>query len=194
MRGESRTALGRVRLSHFREVFVERSRRRRRTASVIANRTERDGAYHRIHGARPAGSMQLTPTTRARRRAGRLDVALLATAAASCSLTLLPHFDPALNIVMKDRTLDVGAVGPDDGRDGRARRALLHALPGDGPARLVRAVVGVRPLVTFTAVTLLLIVLRLDGRSASGSRSACRSSSRPGPRASRGSRSPASSW
>jgi signal transduction histidine kinase len=51
--------------------------------------------------------MQTHGTARQRRRTIRLDVALLATAGILLVAALLPQIDPDLNIVMKDRTLDV---------------------------------------------------------------------------------------
>ena len=51
--------------------------------------------------------MKIPNATRQRRRAIRLDVLLLASAGIGLVATLLPQADPDLNIVMKDRTLDV---------------------------------------------------------------------------------------
>jgi signal transduction histidine kinase len=51
--------------------------------------------------------MQIPNANRERRRAIQLDVLLLASAGIGLVATLLPQVDPDLNIVMKDRTLDV---------------------------------------------------------------------------------------
>ena len=69
---------------------------------------------------------------------------MLATAGILLVATLLPQLDPDLNIVMKDRTLDVALSALTMVARGGPRGALLHALPGDRPTGLLRAVLGVR--------------------------------------------------
>ena len=128
---ESRTALGRVRLSPF--------------------------------CARPIiAFMQSLRGTRQRRQTIQLDVLLLATAGILLVATLLPQLDADLNIVMKDRTLDVAlsalafvAV---------AGLAVLTFLRYRETGRLASFVQSSAFALwaMFTLATLLLIVLRLD--------------------------------
>ena len=107
--------------------------------------------------------MQLTPTTRARRRAARLDVALLATAGGLLLLTLLPYIDPALNIVIKDRTLDVALTSLTMiGTAGLAALAVMRYRETGRLASFVQAS-AFALWFTYTAVTVVLVVLRLDG-------------------------------
>jgi len=99
-----------------------------------------------------------------RRRTIRLDVVLLGTAGILLVATLLPQVDPELNIVMKDRTLDVAlsaltlvAV---------AGLAVLSFMRYRETGRLASFVQSSAFTLWafFTMVTLLLIVFRLDGR------------------------------
>lgn len=99
-----------------------------------------------------------------RRRTIRLDVALLATAGFLLVATLLPQVDPDLNIVMKDRTLDVAlsaltfvAV---------TWLALLAFLRYRETGRLASFVQSSAFALwaVFTLVTLVFLVFRLDGR------------------------------
>jgi signal transduction histidine kinase len=108
--------------------------------------------------------MQPAGGTKRRRRTIRLDVALLATAGILLVAAILPQVDPDLNIVMRDRTLDV------------ALSALtLVAVTGLAVLTMMRYRETGRLAVflqssafvlwaIFTAVTLLLIIFRLDGR------------------------------
>ncbi len=108
--------------------------------------------------------MQSTRATRQRRRTIQLDVLLLATAGILLIATLLPQIDPDLNIVMKDRTLDVAlsaltfvAV---------AGLAVLTYLRYRETGRLASFVqssaFGLWAM--FTLITLLFIVFRVDAR------------------------------
>ncbi len=108
--------------------------------------------------------MQSPRATRQRRRTIQLDVLLLATAGTLLVATLLPQLDPDLNIVMKDRTLDVAlsaltfvAV---------AGLAVLTFLRYRETGRLASFVQSSAFALwaMFTLVTLLLIVFRLDVR------------------------------
>ena len=110
------------------------------------------------------GFMQTPRATRQRRRTVQLDVLLLATAGVLLITTLLPQLDPDLNIVMKDRTLDVAlsaltfvAV---------AGLAVLSFLRYRETGRLASFLQSSAFALwaTFTLVTLLLIVFRLDAR------------------------------
>lgn len=108
--------------------------------------------------------MQTPRATDRRRRMVRLDVALLATAGILLVATLLPQIDPDFNIVMKDRTLDVAlsaltlvAV---------AGLAVLSFMRYRETGRLASYVQASAFALwaTFMAVTLALMVFRLDGR------------------------------
>ncbi len=106
--------------------------------------------------------MQTPNASRPRRRAIRLDVLILATAGILLIATLLPQIDPDLNIVMRDRTLDVAlsallfvsATG----------LAVLTFLRYRETGRLASFVQSSAFALwaTFTFVQLLLIVFRLD--------------------------------
>ncbi|MEX1294799.1 MAG: sensor histidine kinase [Candidatus Limnocylindrales bacterium] len=106
-----------------------------------------------------------TPRARHQRsRTIRLDVTLLAAAGILLVTTLLPQLDADLNIVMKDRTLDVAlsaltfvAV---------AGLAVLTFLRYRETGRLASFVQSSAFALwaTFTLVTLLFMVFRLDGR------------------------------
>lgn len=108
--------------------------------------------------------MQPAQTSGQRRRTVRLDVLLLATAGILLVAALLPQVDPDLNIVMRDRTLDVAlsaltlvAVA------GLAVLTLLRYRETGRLASFLQSS-AFALFATFTAVTLLLIVFRLDGR------------------------------
>jgi len=108
--------------------------------------------------------MQTPRATTERRRTIRLDVALLATAGILLVATLLPQIDPDLNIVMKDRTLDVAlsaltfvAV------TGLAVLSFLRYRETGRLASFVQSSAFALWAV-FTLVTLLFMVLRIDGR------------------------------
>jgi signal transduction histidine kinase len=118
----------------------------------------------RISGGAIIAFMQPAHATHRRRRTIQLDVLLLATAGILLVATLLPQVDPDLNIVMKDRTLDVAlsaltlvAV---------AGLAALSLMRYRETGRLASFVLSSAFALwaLFTAVTLLLIVFRLDGR------------------------------
>ena len=118
----------------------------------------------RIFGGSIIGRMQPPRTTGRRRQTLRLDVALLATAGILLVATLIPQLDPDLNIVMKDRTLDVAlsaltmvAVA------GLAVLSLMRYRETGRVASYVQSSAYVLWAI-FSAVTLLLIVFRLDGR------------------------------
>ena len=118
----------------------------------------------RISGGSIIGRMQPARTTGRRRQTIRLDVSLLATAGILLVATLLPQLDPDLNIVMKDRTLDVAlsaltmvAVA------GLAVLSLMRYRETGRLASYVQSSAYVLWAI-FSAVTLLLIVFRLDGR------------------------------
>lgn len=98
------------------------------------------------------------------RRTIRLDVALLATAGILLVATLLPQLDPDLNIVMKDRTLDVAlsaltfvAV------TGLAFLAFLRYRETGRLASFVQSSAFALWAI-FTLVTLLFLVFRLDAQ------------------------------
>ncbi len=108
--------------------------------------------------------MQSPRGTKHRRRTIQLDVLLLATAGILLVATLLPQLDPDLNIVMKDRTLDVAlsaltfvAV---------AGLAVLTYLRYRETGRLASFLQSSAFALwaMFTLATLLLIVFRLDVR------------------------------
>ncbi len=108
--------------------------------------------------------MQTPRATTQRRRAVRLDVALLATAGILLVATLLPQIDPDLNIVMKDRTLDVAlsaltlvAVA------GLAALSFMRFRETGRLASYVQSS-AFALWATFTLVTLIFMVFRLDGR------------------------------
>ena len=131
-REESRTALGRVRLSHF--------------AGNIISYMQPARAYD------------------SRRRTIQLDVLMLATAGILLVATLLPQVDPDLNIVMKDRTLDAALSALT--MVAVAGLAALSFMRYRETGRLAAFVQSSAYALwaTFTAVALLLIVFRLDGR------------------------------
>ncbi|MFV2063029.1 MAG: hypothetical protein ACC726_05885, partial [Chloroflexota bacterium] len=108
--------------------------------------------------------MQPARETAPRRRTVRLDVLLLATAGVLLVATLLPQIDPDLNIVVRDRTLDVAlsaltlvAVA------GLAALTMLRYRETGRLASFVQSS-AFALWATFTGVTLLLIVFRLDGQ------------------------------
>jgi signal transduction histidine kinase len=108
--------------------------------------------------------MQPARATDRRRRTIQLDVLILATAGILLVATLLPQVDPDLNIVMKDRTLDVAlsaltAVAV-------TGLALLSFMRYRETGRLAAYLQSSAYALwaVFTTVTLLLIVFRLDGR------------------------------
>lgn len=118
----------------------------------------------RVFGRSIIGRMQPPRTTGRRRQTLRLDVSLLATAGVLLVATLLPQLDPDLNIVMKDRTLDVAlsaltmvAV------TGLAVLSLMRYRETGRVASYVQSSAFVLWAI-FSAVTLLLIVFRVDGR------------------------------
>jgi signal transduction histidine kinase len=106
--------------------------------------------------------MQPTLATRPRRRPIRLDVTLLGTASLLLVTTLLPQVDPDLNIVLVDRTLDVALTSltlvPTAGLT--ILVILRYRETGRLASFLQAAALGL--WVAFLAVTLVLIVLRLD--------------------------------
>lgn len=108
--------------------------------------------------------MQPAPATDRRRRTIQLDVLMLATAGILLVATLLPQFDPDLNIVMKDRTLDVALSALT--MVAVTGLAVLSFLRYRETGRLAAYVQSSAYALwaTFTMVTLLLIVFRLDGR------------------------------
>ena len=108
--------------------------------------------------------MQTPRASQRRRRTIRLDVLLLAAAGILLVTTLLPQLDPDLNIVMKDRTLDVAlsaltfvAV---------TGLAILTFLRYRETGRLAAFVQSSAFALwaMFTLATLLFMVFRLDGR------------------------------
>lgn len=109
-------------------------------------------------------SMQPSPATRFQRRPVRLDVALLATGSILLIATLLPQLDPDLNIVIVDRTIDVALTSLT--LVATAGLAVLTMLRYRETGRLAAFVQASAFTLwaTFSLVTLLLIVLRLDGR------------------------------
>jgi signal transduction histidine kinase len=99
-----------------------------------------------------------------RRRTIQLDVLMLATAGILLVATLIPQLDPDLNIVMKDRTLDVAlsaltvvAVS------GLAVLSFMRYRETGRLASFVQAS-AYALWATYTATTLLLMVIRVDGR------------------------------
>ena len=108
--------------------------------------------------------MQPSAATRSRRRPVRLDVALLATGGILLVATLLPQIDPDLNIVIVDRTLDVALTSLT--LVATAGLAVLTMLRYRETGRLASFMQASTFTLwaTFSLVTLLLIVLRLDGR------------------------------
>jgi signal transduction histidine kinase len=106
--------------------------------------------------------MQLAPTTRPRRRPARLDVALLATAGGLLVLTLLPYIDPALNVVLSDRTLDVVLTSLTMvGTAGLAVLAVMRYRETGRLASFVQAS-AFALWATYTAVAVVLVVWRFD--------------------------------
>ncbi len=108
--------------------------------------------------------MQSSRASRLSRRTIRLDVTLLAAAGILLITTLLPQLDPDLNIVMKDRTLDVAlsaltAVAV-------TGLAILTYLRYRETGRLASFVQSSAFALwaMFTFATLLFMVFRLDGR------------------------------
>jgi signal transduction histidine kinase len=108
--------------------------------------------------------MQSPRASYQRRGTIRLDVVLLASAGILLVTTLLPQLDPDLNIVMKDRTLDVAlsaltfvAV------TGLAILTFLRYRETGRFASFVQSS-AFTLWATFTFVTLLLMIFRLDGR------------------------------
>jgi signal transduction histidine kinase len=108
--------------------------------------------------------MQSSRGSRRRRRAVQLDVLILATAGALLVTTLLPQIDPDLNIVMKDRTLDVAmsaltlvAV------TGLAALTFLRYRETGRLASFVQSS-AYALWTTFTLVTLLFLIFRIDAR------------------------------
>lgn len=118
----------------------------------------------RISGGSIIGRMQPARTTGRRRQTIRLDVLLLATAGFLLVATLLPQLDPDLNIIMKDRTLDVALSALT--MVAVAGLAVLSMMRYRETGRLASYVQSSAYVLwaIFSAVTLLLIVFRLDGR------------------------------
>jgi signal transduction histidine kinase len=118
----------------------------------------------RISGGSIIGRMQPARTTGRRRQTIRLDVLLLATAGVLLVATLLPQLDPDLNIIMKDRTLDVALSALT--MVAVAGLAVLSMMRYRETGRLASYVQSSAYVLwaIFSAVTLLLIVFRLDGR------------------------------
>ncbi|HZW00438.1 MAG TPA: sensor histidine kinase [Candidatus Deferrimicrobium sp.] len=108
--------------------------------------------------------MQPARTTGRRRQTVRLDVLLLATAGVLLVATLIPQLDPDLNIIMKDRTLDVALSALT--MVAVAGLAVLSMMRYRETGRLASYVQSSAYVLwaIFSAVTLLLIVFRLDGR------------------------------
>jgi signal transduction histidine kinase len=108
--------------------------------------------------------MQTTQANRPRRRSIRLDVALLATSGTLLVAALLPHIDPALNLVIVDRTLDVALSSLT--MVATAGLAVLAVLRYRETGRLASYLQASSFALwaTFSAVIVVLIVLRLDGR------------------------------
>ena len=106
--------------------------------------------------------MQTPNEGRPRRRAIRLDVLILATAGGLLVATLLPQADPDLNIVMRDRTLDVALSALIF--VAAAGLAVLTYLRYRETGRLASFVQSSANATwaVFTLVLLLLIVFRLD--------------------------------
>jgi signal transduction histidine kinase len=108
--------------------------------------------------------MQPARAFESRRRTIQLDVLILATAGILLVATLLPQIDPDLNIVMKDRTLDAALSALT--MVAVAGLAALSFMRYRETGRLASFVQSSAYALwaTFTAVTLLLIVFRVDGR------------------------------
>jgi signal transduction histidine kinase len=108
--------------------------------------------------------MQPARATGRRRQTLRLDVALLATAGILLVATLLPQLDPDLNIIMKDRTLDVALSALT--MVAVTGLAVLSLMRYRETGRLASYVLSSAYALwaTFALVTLLLIIFRLDGR------------------------------
>ncbi|CAN5573506.1 hypothetical protein BH23CHL8_BH23CHL8_01910 [soil metagenome] len=108
--------------------------------------------------------MRTTLANRPRRRSIRLDVALLGTSGILLVATLLPHIDPALNLVIVDRTLDVALSSLT--MVATAGLAVLAVMRYRETGRLASYVQASSFALwaSFTAVIVVLIVLRLDGR------------------------------
>jgi signal transduction histidine kinase len=108
--------------------------------------------------------MQFSSASRPRRLPVRLDVALLATGGILLVAALLPQVDPDLNIVIVDRTLDVALTSLTFvATAGLAALTMLRYRETGRLASFVQAS-AFTLWATFSLVTLLLIVLRLDGR------------------------------
>ena len=108
--------------------------------------------------------MQPVVASRPRRRPIRLDVLLLATAGGLLITTLLPQVDPDLNIVLVDRTLDVALSSLT--LVATAGLTVLTVLRYRETGRLA-SFVQASALALWAvsmAVTVLLMVFRLDGR------------------------------
>jgi len=106
--------------------------------------------------------MQTPNASRSRRRAIRLDVLILATAGILLVATLLPQVDPDLNIVMRDRTLDVALSALlFVAATGLAVLAFLRYRETGRLASFVQSSAFALWAI-FTLVQLLLIVVRLD--------------------------------
>jgi signal transduction histidine kinase len=108
--------------------------------------------------------MQPARAIEPRRRTIQLDVLMLATAGILLVATLLPQLDADLNIVMKDRTLDAALSALT--MVAVAGLAALSFMRYRETGRLASFVQSSAYALwaTFTAVTLLLIVFRIDGR------------------------------
>jgi signal transduction histidine kinase len=101
---------------------------------------------------------------RSRRRTIRLDVALLATAGALLGATLLPVADPSFNFVIIDRTLDVALTSLTFvAASGLAVLALMRFRETGRVAFHLQAT-ALALWAAFSAITMLLILFRLDGR------------------------------
>jgi signal transduction histidine kinase len=110
------------------------------------------------------GFMQPARATDRRRRTIQLDALILATAGILLVATLLPQFDPDLNIVMKDRTLDVALSALT--MVAVSGLAVLSFLRYRETGRLAAYVQSSAYALwaIFTTMTLLFIVFRVDGR------------------------------
>jgi signal transduction histidine kinase len=108
--------------------------------------------------------MQPARATDRRRRTIQLDVLMLGTAGILLVAVLLPQVDPDLNIVMKDRTLDVALSALT--MVAVTGLAVLSFLRYRETGRLAAYVQSSAYALwaIFSAVTLLFIVFRLDGR------------------------------
>jgi signal transduction histidine kinase len=108
--------------------------------------------------------MQPSRAHRQWRRTIRLDVTLLAAAGFLLVTTLLPQVDPDLNIVMKDRTLDVALSALSFvAVTGLAILTFLRYRETGRLASFVQSS-AFALWAMFTFVTLLLMIFRLDGR------------------------------